>query len=69
MPQESQVSANAAQSEQSAQIEQDDQTMPRNTTSRNVHDDVLDDVLDDISSVLETNAEDYVSSFVQKGGE
>ena len=31
--------------------------------------DVLDSVLDDIESVLETNAEEYVSSFVQKGGE
>ncbi|NEG69387.1 ubiquitin-like protein Pup [Bifidobacterium choloepi] len=31
--------------------------------------DVLDELLDDLSSVLETNAEEYVSSFVQKGGE
>ena len=31
--------------------------------------DVLDSVLDDIETVLETNAEEYVSSFVQKGGE
>lgn len=31
--------------------------------------DVLDSVLDDIESVLQTNAEEYVSSFVQKGGE
>ncbi len=31
--------------------------------------DALDDVLDDIQSVLATNAQDYVSSFVQKGGE
>lgn len=29
----------------------------------------LDSVLDDIESVLENNAEDYVSHFVQKGGE
>ncbi|RSX54701.1 ubiquitin-like protein Pup [Bifidobacterium samirii] len=32
-------------------------------------DDILDSVLDDIASVLETNAETYVNSFVQKGGE
>ena len=32
-------------------------------------DDILDSVLDDIASVLETNAEAYVNSFVQKGGE
>ena len=31
--------------------------------------DVLDDILDDIESALETNAEEYVNSFVQKGGE
>lgn len=29
----------------------------------------LDSLLDDIESTLETNAEEYVSSFVQKGGE
>lgn len=31
--------------------------------------DALDAVLDDIESTLETNAEEYVSSFVQKGGQ
>lgn len=31
--------------------------------------DALDAVLNDIESVLETNAEEYVGSFVQKGGE
>lgn len=31
--------------------------------------DALDTVLDDIESVLESNAEEYVGSFVQKGGE
>lgn len=31
--------------------------------------DDLDAVLDDIESTLQTNAEEYVSSFVQKGGE
>lgn len=29
----------------------------------------LDDILDDIDSVLETNAEDFVKNFVQKGGQ
>lgn len=29
----------------------------------------FDAVLDDIASVLETNAQEYVSSFVQQGGE
>ncbi|RBP98423.1 ubiquitin-like protein Pup [Bifidobacterium aemilianum] len=32
-------------------------------------DQALDAVLDDIESVLETNAEDYVKSFVQQGGQ
>ena len=31
--------------------------------------DALDAVLDDIESVLEQNAQEYVNSFVQKGGE
>ena len=29
----------------------------------------LDDLLDEIDEVLETNAEDFVKSFVQKGGQ
>lgn len=29
----------------------------------------LDDLLDEIDSVLETNAEDFVKSYVQKGGQ
>ena len=29
----------------------------------------IDDILDEIDDVLETNAEDFVKSFIQKGGE
>jgi ubiquitin-like protein Pup len=29
----------------------------------------VDDILDEIDDVLETNAEDFVKSFIQKGGE
>ena len=29
----------------------------------------IDDLLDEIDGVLETNAEDFVRSYVQKGGE
>lgn len=29
----------------------------------------LDDLLDDIDEVLESNAEDFVKSYVQKGGQ
>ena len=31
--------------------------------------DELDDLLDEIDGVLETNAEEFVKSYVQKGGE
>lgn len=31
--------------------------------------DELDDLLDEIDSVLEANAEDFVRSYVQKGGQ
>lgn len=34
-----------------------------------VDDDEVDDLLDEIDSVLESNAEQFVTSFVQKGGE
>jgi ubiquitin-like protein Pup len=29
----------------------------------------VDDLLDEIDSVLETNAEDFIRSYIQKGGE
>jgi len=29
----------------------------------------IDDLLDEIDEVLETNAEDFVKSYIQKGGE
>ena len=32
-------------------------------------DDDVDSILDEIDDVLETNAEDFVKSFIQKGGE
>ena len=32
-------------------------------------DDDIDAILDEIDDVLETNAEDFVKSYVQKGGE
>ena len=34
-----------------------------------VIDDDVDAILDEIDDVLETNAEDFVKSFIQKGGE
>lgn len=32
-------------------------------------DDDIDSILDEIDDVLETNAEDFVKSFIQKGGQ
>jgi prokaryotic ubiquitin-like protein Pup len=36
---------------------------------KEVLDDDVDSILDEIDDVLETNAEDFVKSFIQKGGE
>ncbi|MCI1218353.1 ubiquitin-like protein Pup [Bifidobacterium crudilactis] len=61
MPQE-QVQRNAQQ-----QPEQNDETVLTTRDQSQVQD--LDAVLDDIESTLEGNAEEYVNSFVQKGGQ
>ena len=42
------------------------------TTSATTHDKLksdLDDLLDEIEEALETNAEEFVKNYVQKGGE
>lgn len=39
------------------------------TTDKAALDSEVDDLLDDIDAVLEENAEEFVASFVQKGGE
>ena len=39
------------------------------TTDHEALDADIDDILDQIDDVLETNAEDFVKSFIQKGGE
>ena len=36
---------------------------------KEVLDDDVDAILDEIDEVLETNAEDFVKSFIQKGGQ
>lgn len=61
MPQE-QVQRNAQQ-----QPEQNDETVLTTRDQSQVQD--LDAVLDDIESTMEGNAEEYVNSFVQKGGQ
>lgn len=55
---------------QSAEQKHDeDETIAQAGTQIDDTVDALDAVLDDIESVLESNAEEYVGSFVQKGGE
>jgi len=39
------------------------------STTPSTHDSDVDALLDEIDSVLEENAEDFVKSFVQKGGQ
>ena len=39
------------------------------TERKGALDDDVDAILDEIDDVLETNAEDFVKSFIQKGGE
>jgi prokaryotic ubiquitin-like protein Pup len=42
---------------------------PEATARKEALDDDIDSMLDEIDEVLETNAEDFVRGFVQKGGE
>ena len=43
--------------------------LPTNSESGEALKAELDDLLDEIDDVLETNAEDFVKSYVQKGGQ
>ena len=58
----------AQQQEQAVQQPQE-QAVAVDTSQTDGAVDALDAVLDDIESVLEQNAQEYVNSFVQKGGE
>lgn len=58
----------AQQQEQAAQQPQE-QAVAVDTSQTDGAVDALDAVLDDLESVLEQNAQEYVNSFVQKGGE
>jgi ubiquitin-like protein Pup len=46
----------------------EDLAVGKNTHAENLKAD-LDNLLDEIDSILETNAEEFVNSYVQKGGE
>jgi ubiquitin-like protein Pup len=45
------------------EIEQQETTAPHDFT------DEVDDILDEIDEVLEVNAEEFVNSYIQKGGQ
>jgi ubiquitin-like protein Pup len=47
----------------------DGASAPAATSSSRVDDDEVDAVLDEIDDVLESNAEEFVKGFVQKGGQ
>ena len=49
--------------------EQVDTEAPQGAEKTEGLDSDVDDILDEIDDVLETNAEDFVKSFIQKGGQ
>lgn len=60
----------AAERSRKAKPKQDEeQTQAEETTAEASTTEDVDELLDEIDSVLETNAEEFVRSFVQKGGE
>jgi ubiquitin-like protein Pup len=54
--------------EESAVEITDDLQIGKNNQAENLKADI-DNLLDEIDSILETNAEEFVNSYVQKGGE
>ncbi len=51
------------------QAETAETTAPQDTERKETLDDDVDAILGDIDDVLEENAEEFVRSFVQKGGQ
>lgn len=58
-----------AQPQEQAAQQSQEQAVAVDTSQTDGTVNALDAVLDDIESVLEQNAQEYVNSFVQKGGE
>jgi ubiquitin-like protein Pup len=52
-----------------SRTEEDVEAAPPNAAQGDKLKAELDDLLDEIDDVLETNAEDFVKSYVQKGGQ
>jgi ubiquitin-like protein Pup len=61
--------SSSAQQEQEAQLRDSADLGQVKAPQSQEEADSLDSLLDDIESSLETNAEEYVQRFVQKGGE
>ena len=59
------------QPKKSSEEEESVQAAPEGTVAERKEqlDEDIDAMLDEIDDVLETNAEDFVKSFIQKGGE
>ena len=59
------------QPKRSSETEEVTETAPESDVAerKEALDEDVDAILDEIDDVLETNAEDFVKSFIQKGGE
>jgi ubiquitin-like protein Pup len=65
MAQEQKQPRKSTGSEDAAEVEAESDVAER----KEALDDDVDAILDEIDEVLESNAEDFVKSFIQKGGE
>lgn len=69
MAERQQKSKSTARTDKDRESTQEAETAPATAESGEKLKAELDDLLDEIDGVLETNAEDFVKSYVQKGGE
>jgi prokaryotic ubiquitin-like protein Pup len=65
MAQEQKQPKKATENEESVEVARSDDVAER----KEQLDEDIDAILDEIDDVLESNAEDFVKSFIQKGGE
>jgi ubiquitin-like protein Pup len=59
------------QPKKSSEVDEVEETAPEGTVAERKEqlDEDIDAILDEIDEVLESNAEDFVKSFIQKGGQ
>jgi ubiquitin-like protein Pup len=65
MAQEQKQPRKSSESEETSEVATESDVAER----KEALDDDVDAILDEIDDVLETNAEDFVKSFIQKGGQ